>query len=230
MADAVLFVSDASQEYSGPELEFMRTARSLCPNVGCVMTKIDFYPAWRKILDLDTAHLANSGLEAPLLPISSTLRQIATSSRDASIEEESGFAQLETYLGTEIVGQREQLVLRTAATEMMSVIAQLETQFTSERNALADPDRAGNLVHQLEIATEQSDRLRSTAARWPTTPRRRGRSSSRGCTARRPTTSSPTTRCCNGGRVRSRRALRSCSPRTGTTSPCNSTCRIPRSC
>ena len=58
------FVSDASQEYSGPELEFMRTARSLCPNVGCVMTKIDFYPAWRKILDLDAGLAAAS----PLLP------------------------------------------------------------------------------------------------------------------------------------------------------------------
>ena len=48
MADAVLFVSDAAQEFSGPELEFLHTARSLCPNVGCVVTKVDFYPAWRK--------------------------------------------------------------------------------------------------------------------------------------------------------------------------------------
>ncbi|MEY2403348.1 MAG: hypothetical protein QOD38_899, partial [Acidimicrobiaceae bacterium] len=169
MADAVLFVSDASQEYSGPELEFMRTARSLCPNVGCVMTKIDFYPAWRKILDLDVGHLADTGLSAPPLPISSTLRQIATTTGDASIEEESGFGELETYLSSQIVGQREELVVRTAASEMLSVIAQLESQFTTERNALADPDRAGSLVHQLEIATDQGDRLRSAAARWQIT-------------------------------------------------------------
>src|SRR5688500_2705043 len=32
MADAVLFVSDASQEYSLPELEFLATARRLCPH------------------------------------------------------------------------------------------------------------------------------------------------------------------------------------------------------
>ncbi|MEY2421010.1 MAG: hypothetical protein QOI95_1077 [Acidimicrobiaceae bacterium] len=169
MADAVLFVSDASQEYSGPELEFMRTARSLCPNVGCVMTKIDFYPAWRKILDLDLGHLADAGLTAPILPISSTLRRVAAETGDASVEEESGFAQLESYLSTEIVGQRELLVVRTAAAEMLSAIAQLESQFSSERTALADPERAGNLVHQLQIATEQSDRLRSTASRWQLT-------------------------------------------------------------
>jgi Dynamin family len=169
MADAVLFVSDASQEYSGPELEFLRTARSLCPNVGCVVTKIDFYPAWRKILGLDEGHLAAAGLDAPVLAVSSTLRHVAAESGDASIDEESGFAALEAYLQTNVVGQREHLVVRAAAAEMLSVVAQLESQFTTERNALADPDRAGSLVHQLEIATEQSDRLRSTAARWQVT-------------------------------------------------------------
>jgi gas vesicle protein len=168
MADAVLFVSDASQEYTHPELEFLRTARSLCPNVGCVMTKIDFYPAWRKILALDTGHLADAGLDVPLMAVSSTLRRIAQSG-DATVEAESGFAALETYLGTEIVGKREQLVVRTAAAEMLSAVTQLESQFTAERNALADPDRAANLVHQLQMATDQSDRLRSTASRWQMT-------------------------------------------------------------
>ena len=57
MADAVLFVSDATQEFTGPELEFLQTATALCPNVVCVLTKIDFYPAWRKIADLDAGHL-----------------------------------------------------------------------------------------------------------------------------------------------------------------------------
>src|SRR6266508_2665572 len=44
MADAVIFVSDASQEFSRPELDFLKTARSMCPNLLCVMTKTDFYP------------------------------------------------------------------------------------------------------------------------------------------------------------------------------------------
>jgi hypothetical protein len=169
MADAVLFVSDASQEYSGPELEFLRTARSLCPNVGCVMTKIDFYPAWRKILNLDTGHLHDAQLDAPVLAVSSTLQRIASQTKDESLLEESGFAQLATYLSTQIVGKREELVVHTAANEMLSAVSQLESQFATERNALADPDRANNLVHQLQMATEQSDRLRSTAARWQIT-------------------------------------------------------------
>ena len=169
MADAVLFVSDASQEFSGPELEFLRTARSLCPNVGCVMTKIDFYPAWRKILALDNGHLADAAMPLPVLPVASTLRRLAVQASDETLERESGFLELEAYLRDEVVSKREQLVVRAAAAEMLSVVTQLESQFSSERAALADPNRAANLVHQLEIATEQSDRLRSTAARWQIT-------------------------------------------------------------
>ncbi len=49
-ADAVLFVSDAAQELSMPELEFLKAACSACPVVVEVVTKIDFQPAWRRIV------------------------------------------------------------------------------------------------------------------------------------------------------------------------------------
>src|SRR5581483_6727351 len=53
--------------------------------------------------------------------------------------------------------------------EMLSVVGQLESQFTSEHAALADPGRAQQLVAQLRSATERSDQLRSQAARWQVT-------------------------------------------------------------
>ncbi|HEX4819213.1 MAG TPA: dynamin family protein [Acidimicrobiales bacterium] len=169
MADAVLFVSDASQEFSGPELEFLRTARSLCPNVGCVVTKIDFYPAWRKIVDLDVGHLASASAAMRVLPVASTLQRIAQRTGDDALHRESGFVELESYLANDIVARREQLVVRAVAAEMLSAVTQLESQFASERAALADPNRASDLVHQLQIATDQGDRLRSNAARWQVT-------------------------------------------------------------
>src|SRR5262245_44484160 len=46
IADAVVFVTDASQELTRSELDFLAQARKLCPTVLCVLTKIDFYPAW----------------------------------------------------------------------------------------------------------------------------------------------------------------------------------------
>ena len=169
MADAVLFVSDASQEFSGPEIEFLRTARSLCPNVGCVVTKIDFYPAWRKIISLDETHLTEAGLSIPVIAVSSVLRILAGEQGDPELDVESGFGELNRYLETEIVAKREELVVRTATSDMLSVVTQLESQFATEQQALADPDRAQALVDQLRNATEQSDRLRSQAARWQVT-------------------------------------------------------------
>ncbi len=169
MADAVLFVSDAAQEYSGPELEFLETARSLCPNVACAMTKIDFYPAWRKILELDQTHLAEAGVSVPVLAVSSPLRQHATLTSDNELDVESGFPALVEHLQHDVVGRSEELVVRTAVNDILSVVTQLESQFTAERNALADPEGAGRLVLQLERAKEQADRLRSNAARWQIT-------------------------------------------------------------
>ena len=59
-ADAVLFVSDAAQELSAPELDFLRAACSACPVVIEVVSKIDFQPAWRRIVELDRGHLGRA--------------------------------------------------------------------------------------------------------------------------------------------------------------------------
>src|SRR5688500_18111766 len=90
-ADAVLLVSDASQEYTAPELEFLATAMRLCPNVAGVITKTDLYPQWRRIVDLDRGHLTGAGITADLFPVSSVLRLEAVRSEDAELNKESGF-------------------------------------------------------------------------------------------------------------------------------------------
>jgi predicted GTPase len=56
-ADAVLFVSDASQEYTAPELEFLAHAAAVCPTVACVLAKNDLYPEWERIAELNRGHL-----------------------------------------------------------------------------------------------------------------------------------------------------------------------------
>src|SRR5438067_184959 len=80
-ADAVVLVSDTAQEYTKPELDFLATAMQVCPNVVAVLTKIDLYPAWRRIADLDRAHLATAGVTTKLIPISSAVRQLALSTQ-----------------------------------------------------------------------------------------------------------------------------------------------------
>ena len=93
-ADAVLLVSDAAQEYTGPELEFLGAAMKLCPNVGCVLTKTDLYPHWRRIDELDRGHLRDAGIRAEIFPVSSTLRLLAAKNQDTAMLDESGFREL----------------------------------------------------------------------------------------------------------------------------------------
>ena len=40
----VIFVTDASQELTGPEVDFLRQALERCPAAVCVVTKTDLYP------------------------------------------------------------------------------------------------------------------------------------------------------------------------------------------
>ncbi len=61
-AEGVLFVSDASSELSGPELEFLRTAVQRCERIALVLTKVDLHPQWRRIAELDRGHLERAGL------------------------------------------------------------------------------------------------------------------------------------------------------------------------
>src|SRR4051794_6056883 len=51
-ADAVLLVSDASQEFTAPEMAFLEQAVALCPTVVCVLTKTDACPHWREVAEL----------------------------------------------------------------------------------------------------------------------------------------------------------------------------------
>jgi GTPase Era involved in 16S rRNA processing len=56
-ADSVLMVSDTSQEFTEPEMTFMRQAFEICPVAAIVATKTDLYPHWRQIVDANSAHL-----------------------------------------------------------------------------------------------------------------------------------------------------------------------------
>jgi hypothetical protein len=169
MADAVIFVSDASQEFTGPELEFLQTARRMCPNVVCVLTKTDFYPAWRKIRDLDVGHLARAGVESEILCVSSSLRIHALRTNDRELNRESGFPALAGYLQNQIAANAENLSVRTAANDVVAVAGMLESQFRSERQALTDPEQAQQVVANLSELKERAERLRSGVSKWQQT-------------------------------------------------------------
>jgi hypothetical protein len=168
-AGAVVLVSDASQEYTASELEFLRQAMRLCPTILCVLTKIDFYPQWRRIADLDRQHLDAAGIEAELLPVSSTLRLHAIVTNDRDLNTESGFPALIEFLSRRVVAEAERVGQRAAAHDVLAVSEQLATTFRSELAAQQEPERAHALIATLETAKARADELRTRAARWQQT-------------------------------------------------------------
>jgi hypothetical protein len=168
MADAVLFVTDASQELTRAEVDFLRQARELCSTVVCVLTKTDFFPSWRQIRDLDERHLAAVG-NFTLLPVSSSLRSRAVRLNDADLNGESGFPALVEFVSQRVAGGGIQRVAGEAASEVVAVTRQIESQFEAERAALTNPDAGAQLVAQLTATKERAESLRTSLAKWQQT-------------------------------------------------------------
>ncbi|HEY2239856.1 MAG TPA: dynamin family protein [Streptosporangiaceae bacterium] len=165
-ADAILLVSDAAAEYSRPELEFLRQAGRICPNVACVVTKIDLYPQWQRITELDQGHLASVEIDAELLPTSSVLRLHAVQAEDRQLNLESGFPALVSFLRDRVVGQSGRLANRSAANDVVTIAGQLAAGMRAELAATEDPGEASRLMAELERAKTRAADLRNTSSRW----------------------------------------------------------------
>ncbi len=168
-ADAVLLVSDASQEYTAPELEFLRQATKVCPNVACVLTKTDLYPEWRRIAEIDRAHLATAGIPADLLTVSSTLRWHALRTEDTDLDAESGFPELVGYLRNNVVGQADLLARRSTVHDVLMVTDQLVGTLKSERSAQQNPETVQEQIKQLTEAQQRAAALKERSAKWQQT-------------------------------------------------------------
>jgi GTPase Era involved in 16S rRNA processing len=168
-ADAVLLVSDAAQEYTAPELEFLGAAMKLCPNVACVLTKTDLYPHWRRIEELDRGHLRRAGVDAEIFPVSSVLRLHAAKEQDLELMDESGFKPLVDYLLHKVVAQSDDLDRRSTSHDVLSVAEQLSAGMKAELSILEDPDKVNALVEDLTKAKARADELKQRSSRWQIT-------------------------------------------------------------
>jgi hypothetical protein len=168
-ADAVLLVSDAAQEYTAPELEFLDAAMKLCPNVACVLTKTDLYPHWRRIEELDRGHLRKAGVHAEIFPVSSVLRLHAAKEQDAELMDESGFKPLVDYLLHKVVAQSDDLDRHSTRNDVLSVADQLASGMKAELSILEDPEKVNALVEDLTKAKARADELKQRSSRWQIT-------------------------------------------------------------
>ncbi len=167
VARAVIFVTDASQELTRTEVDFLRRARSICDTVICVMTKTDFYPAWRRIRDLNAGHLRADGIG--VLCVSSSLRARAVQANDAALNTESGFPELVRFVTEQVGAGAARRLAGEASAEVSAVCDQIIGQFEAERAALADPAAAQAVMDALNVTKQRVEALRTAAAKWSQT-------------------------------------------------------------
>ena len=162
-ADGVLFVTDASQELTAPELDFLTVTVERCAHAALVVTKTDLHQHWRQIVDADREHLTNAGLDIPVIPVSSFLRLRAA--RQPALNQESGFVPLVEFLGTVL----EETAGRQAATvahEVDFVAAQIAHEADAERVVLARPDAGEAVIDRLDEVHDQARKLTAATAGW----------------------------------------------------------------
>ncbi|TYQ09992.1 UNVERIFIED_ORG: replication fork clamp-binding protein CrfC [Gordonia westfalica J30] len=168
-ADAVLVLSDASQEFTAPEMSFLQQVIGLCPTVACLLTKTDLYPHWRAVADADRAHLRAAGIDIPLLPVSSVLRFHALRLGDEQLNAEAGFLDLYRYLRDHVVATARQATRGAVATDLRVVSEHLALTLGSELAALRDPDTANKAVRALHEAKADAEAMRRQSAQWQQT-------------------------------------------------------------
>lgn len=163
-ADALLFVSDSSQEFTEPEMRFLRQAVEICPVAAAVATKTDLYPFWRQVVDADLAHLRAARLDLPVIPVSSLLRSHAVSTNDKELNEESNYPELVSFLSGKVLSRENDRVRDHVLDEIRSAAEHLNLAVGSELSALTDPVQARRLTAELERRKEEAqDALQQTA-------------------------------------------------------------------
>ncbi len=162
--DALLFVSDTSQEYTSPEMSYLRHAAGTGTAIVCVMSKVDLHPHWRRVLEIDRGHLRAAGIEPPLLPTSSRLFELATAQGDEAYAVESGIPALRDHLIRHVVIPANAGRDQAAVAEVIGVLDQLESVLRAEQAALTHGQ--GPSVDELRASYERATELLGESARW----------------------------------------------------------------
>jgi GTP-binding protein EngB required for normal cell division len=164
-ADAVVFVTDASQEMTAAEMELLRRIADLTSRAVVGLTKTDVYPEWRRIQDLDRGHLARADLRLPVLPLSATLRQQGLRTGDRGLVADSGYPRLAAFLRATSAGAMER-GLAAAAAAAQSTLSQIVSLVATERQSLADPDRRREHADTIRVVQRRAADLRGGGSRW----------------------------------------------------------------
>lgn len=165
-ADAILMVSDTSQELTEPEMRFVQQAHQICPVGVLLATKTDLYPHWREIVNANIGHLQRARVPMPVLPVSSLLRSHAITLNDKELNDESNFPAIVKFLSEDVLGRRKNQLRDQVLDEIRSAAEHLTLAVRSELAALSNADVGGRLTEDLEQRKREAEDALQQTALW----------------------------------------------------------------
>jgi replication fork clamp-binding protein CrfC len=165
-ADAMLMVSDTSQEFTEPELRFIRQALEICPVATIVATKTDLYPHWRDIVAANNAHLQRAALNVPVTPVSSVLRSHAIQLNDKELNEESNFPAIVKFLSERVLSRENDRIRDQVVDDIRSAAEHLMLAVETELAAINDPEIRAQLTSELERRKQEAQDALAQSALW----------------------------------------------------------------
>ncbi|MBP7929305.1 MAG: dynamin family protein [Acidimicrobiia bacterium] len=165
LANAMIFVSDSSAEYSAAEMEFLEQASQLCPTIIAALTKVDISPHWRHIQDLNARHLERRNIDFHQVATSAALRWHALSRNDAELDSESGLVALEEML-RDVARSARHNDIAHAGRQVAAVGRELTRMFQAERLALSSASDAASLAKGYRQVASGAAEQRLPGAPW----------------------------------------------------------------
>jgi len=164
--DALFFVMDSSAPLTAAELTFLQRAVAICPPTIGVLTKTDLYPEWRKIQATNNETLTATGLDVPIVPVSSVLRSEAFARRDGALNEESGYPELLGLVSNRVLDPARSGAAARSSADLIGALEHLGATLITEKASLEDPSTTSEQMANLAAQKERLDRLRGANSRW----------------------------------------------------------------
>lgn len=165
-ADAMIFATDASAELSAPEIAFLRSAVERCPQVVVALTKIDLYPEWRRILELNRHHLAGVLGDVQLMPVSASAAVAAIRRRDDALGAESGIPELRDRILQGLLDRSRGRAAARSLSEAGELVDHMIAIADHELEVIQDPARIAKANAAYEDAVARLEQLRGPGSRW----------------------------------------------------------------
>ena len=120
------------------------------------------------IASLNRAQLAKSGIDVPLIPVSSALRLRSRDRGEHGLDIESGYPALVEWVRSHVEERADEIKTATVTRDVADTCDQLTLQFETEQRALTEPEHTAAVIEELRSAEQRAEHLASGAARWQT--------------------------------------------------------------